>query len=217
MMMKRTTLFTLGLSILFLTACGSGNDENTTAEGTDAEAGTTEASCMYRYNEGTSKLTWTGYKTSAKKGVPGSFNEITVSSEQNEDPQKVIESINFSIKTSSVETNDESRNQKISTLFFDVMNTPFIEGKIKELKDDGKAVFEIMMNDITIDVEGDYKLDGAMFKWSTDIDVSAWNGLMAVESLNEACKDLHTGEDGVSKTWSEVNLSLEVELLSDCD
>jgi polyisoprenoid-binding protein YceI len=216
-MMKRTTLFTLGLSILFLTACGSGNDDNTTAEGTDAEAGTTETSCMYRYNEGTSKLTWTGYKTSAKKGVPGSFNEITVSSEQNEDPKKVIESINFSIKTSSVETNDESRNQKISTLFFDVMNTPFIEGKIKELKDDGKAVFEIMMNDITIDVEGDYKLDGAMFKWSTDIDVSAWNGLMAVESLNEACKDLHTGEDGVSKTWSEVNLSLELELLSDCD
>ena len=216
-MMKRTTLFTLGLSILFLTACGSGNDENTTAEGTKAEAETSEASCMYRYNEGTSKLTWTGYKTSAKKGVPGSFNEITVSSEQNEDPKKVIESINFSIKTSSVETNDESRNQKISTLFFDVMNTPFIEGKIKELKDDGKAVFEIMMNDITIDVEGDYKLDGAMFKWSTDIDVSAWNGLMAVESLNEACKDLHTGEDGVSKTWSEVNLSLEVELLSDCD
>ena len=123
----------------------------------------------------------------------------------------------FSIKTSSVETNDESRNQKISTLFFDVMNTSFIEGKIKELKDGGKAVFEIMMNDITIDVEGDYKLDGAMFKWTTDIDVSAWNGLMAVESLNEACKDLHTGEDGVSKTWSEVNLSLEVELLSDCD
>ncbi|MFZ9028767.1 MAG: YceI family protein [Crocinitomicaceae bacterium] len=215
--MKRTTLFTLGLSILLLTACGSGNDEATADEATNADEQTSEASCMYRYNEGTSKLTWTGYKTSAKKGVPGSFNEITVSSEQNEDPKKVIESINFSIKTSSVETNDESRNQKISTLFFDVMNTPFIEGKIKELKEDGKAVFEIMMNDITLDVEGDYKLDGAIFKWSTDIDVSSWNGLMAVESLNEACKDLHTGEDGVSKTWSEVNLSLEVELLSDCD
>jgi hypothetical protein len=97
------------------------------------------------------------------------------------------------------------------------MNTPFIEGKIKALKDDGKAVFEIMMNDITIDVDGEYTLEGAVFKWSTDVDVSQWNGLMAVESLNEACKDLHTGEDGVSKTWSEVNLSLEVELLSDCD
>jgi polyisoprenoid-binding protein YceI len=217
MMMKRTTLFTLGLSMLFLAACGSGDNEKNSEEGTGADAQAAETSCMYRYNEGTSKLTWTGYKTTAKKGVPGSFNEITVSSEQNEDPAKVIESINFSINTSSVETNDESRNQKISTLFFDVMNTPFIEGKIKALKDDGKAVFEIMMNDITIDVDGEYTLEGAVFKWSTDVDVSQWNGLMAVESLNEACKDLHTGEDGVSKTWSEVNLSLEVELLSDCD
>ncbi len=214
--MNRTTLFTLGLSALLLVSCGSATDEQSIEEEKDAGEQTSEMNCMYRYNEGTSKLTWTGYKTTAKKGVPGSFNEITVSSEQNEDPKRVIESINFSIKTSSVETNDETRNKKVSTLFFDVMNTPFIEGKIKELKDD-KAVIEISMNDITIDVEGDYTLEGAMFKWSTDIDVSSWNGLMAIESLNEACKDLHSGEDGVSKTWSEVNLSLEMELLSDCD
>lgn len=214
--MKKRALFTIALSLIFFTSCSS-SEESSTDEGTGSEVQAEKEVCMYRYNEGTSKLTWTGYKTTAKKGVPGSFNEITVSSEQSEDPKKVIESIKFSIKTSSVETNDESRNQKIATLFFDVMNTPFIEGKIKELKEDGTAIFEIMMNDISIDVEGKYKLEGAKFKWSTDIDVSAWNGLMAVESLNEACKDLHTGEDGVSKTWSEVNLLLDLELLSDCD
>lgn len=215
--MKKQAFFTIALSLVFLTACKSGGEETGTEGANETEQQGEQTSCMYRYNEGTSKLTWTGYKTSSKKGVPGSFNEITVSSEMSEDPQKVIESISFSIKTSSVETNDESRNQKIATLFFDVMNTPFIEGKIKELKDDGTAVFEIMMNDITLDVEGKYKLEGAKFKWATDIDVSSWKGLMAVESLNEACKDLHTGEDGVSKTWSEVKLELDLELLSDCD
>ena len=214
--MKKRALFTIALSLIFFSSCTSG-EESSTEEQTGAESQEEQAVCMYRYNEGTSKLTWTGYKTTEKKGVPGSFNEITVSSEQSEDPQKVIESISFSIKTSSVETNDESRNQKIATLFFDVMNTPFIEGKIKELKGDGNAVFEITMNDITIDVEGKYKLEGAKFKWASDIDVSSWNGMMAVESLNEACKDLHAGEDGVSKTWSEVKLALDLELLSDCD
>lgn len=214
--MNKKIFYTLALSMVFLTSCSSNGEENG-AESTSEEQQTEQSSCMYRYNEGTTKLTFTGYKTSAKKGVPGSFNEITVSSEQSEDPKKVIESISFSIKTSSVETNDESRNQKLATLFFDVMNTPFIEGKIKELKEDGKAVFEIMMNEITVDVEGDYTLEGAKFKWSSDIDVSTWNGMKAVESLNEACKDLHTGEDGVSKTWSEVNLALEMELLSDCE
>lgn len=214
--MKKRALFTIALSLIFFSSCTSG-EESSTEEQTGAENQEEQAVCMYRYNEGTSKLTWTGYKTTEKKGVPGSFNEITVSSEQSEDPKKVVESISFSIKTSSVETNDESRNQKIATLFFDVMNTPFIEGKIMELKDDGNAIFEITMNDITIDVEGKYKLEGAKFKWDSDIDVSSWNGMMAVESLNEACKDLHTGEDGVSKTWSEVKLALDLELLSDCD
>lgn len=215
--MKKGTLYTIALSLVFFTACNSGGEGSSTDEATGSEQGEGKTSCMYRYNEGTSKLTWTGYKTTDKKGVPGSFNEITVSSEQNEDPKKVIESISFSIKTSSVETNDESRNEKIATLFFDVMNTPFIEGKIKELKDDGTAVFEIMMNSITIDVEGKYSLDEAKFKWSSEIDVSTWNGMKAVESLNEACKELHKGDDGVSKTWSEVKLELDVELLSDCD
>lgn len=215
--MNKKTLYTIALSLLFFASCGSGGEETVSEEGTGAGQQESQESCMYRYNEGTSKLTWTGYKTSDKKGVPGSFNEITVSSEQNEDPKKVIESISFSIKTSSVETNDESRNEKIATLFFDVMNTPFIEGKIKELKEDGTAVFVITMNDITLDVEGKYKIEGPKFKWSTDIDVSAWNGLMAVESLNNACKELHTGEDGISKTWSEVKLDLDLELLSDCD
>ena len=155
MKMKKYTLFTLVLTMMTLLSCGSGNDENRPEENTSIEGQTDETSCLFRYNEGTSKLTWTGYKTTAKKGVPGSFNEITVSSEQNEEPKRVIESINFSINTKSVETNDESRNKKISELFFDIMNTPFIEGKIKALKDDGKAILEIMMNNITIDVEGE--------------------------------------------------------------
>lgn len=217
--MKKGILYIAG--ILFaagtLVSCGSGSEEETTEGQSETTAAESSEKCMYRYNEGTTKFTFTGYKTNAKKGVPGGFNEISVTSEQADKPKDVIESIQFSIKTSSVETNDEGRNQKIATLFFDVMNTPYIEGKIKELKEDGKAVVEIMMNSITLDVEGDYTLEGAKFTFNTDIDVSAWNGMAAVESLNEACKDLHTGEDGESKTWSEVNLSLEMELLSDCE
>lgn len=123
-MNKRPFLF-VALSFFILASCSSGSDEQS-SDSTDAEGAQETSSCIYQYNDGTTKLTWTGYKTTAKKGVPGSFNEITVSSEQNEDPKRVIESVSFSINTNSVETNDESRNEKISTLFFDVMNTPFI-------------------------------------------------------------------------------------------
>jgi hypothetical protein len=43
------------------------------------------------------------------------------------------------------------------------------------------------------------------------MDVSNWNALEALASLNKVCEALHTGSDGVSKTWSEVTLNITSE------
>jgi len=40
------------------------------------------------------------------------------------------------------------------------------------------------------------------------MNLDTWNGQTAVASLNEACKDLHKGADGVSKTWNEVAIEV---------
>jgi hypothetical protein len=37
-----------------------------------------------------------------------------------------------------------------------------------------------------------------------------WDGLAAVASINKACEALHTGQDGISKTWSEVAVHADV-------
>ena len=37
-----------------------------------------------------------------------------------------------------------------------------------------------------------------------------WDALNAVASINKACEALHTGKDGVSKTWSEVAVHADV-------
>ena len=66
MKMKKYTVFTLVLTMMTLLSCGSGNDENRPEENTSIEGQTDETSCLFRYNEGTTKLTWTGYKTTAK-------------------------------------------------------------------------------------------------------------------------------------------------------
>ena len=42
------------------------------------------------------------------------------------------------------------------------------------------------------------------------MDLENWNALDAVASINKACEILHTGKDGVSKTWSEVAVKAEV-------
>jgi len=205
--MKKTLyIFASLLLAIGLTAC-SGEAETTTGPDEEPERGV-----IYSYNEGTTELEWTSYKTSGKVPVAGSFNEIEVSSEEGADVKAVMESITFSINTASVETNNEERNGKIAEHFFQTINTPTIEGSVKSLGDNGKAVIAITMNGITFDVEGDYTLEGADFSFISTIDVSSWNGVPGIDALNTVCEDLHTGEDGVSKLWSEIGLSFSTTL-----
>ncbi len=172
--------------------------------------------CFYGYNEGKTSLEWTAFKTNDKIGVAGGFNEIVVSSDKFEDPKEVMESITFKINTASVETNNEERNGKVFKHFFQTINTPEITGSVKSLDDGGKAIIEITMNGISVDVMGDYTLAHNAFTYETNIDLSAWNALTGINALNEVCKDLHTGPDGVSKLWSEVQLKFSTVLQSDC-
>ncbi|NRA11738.1 MAG: YceI family protein [Crocinitomicaceae bacterium] len=198
--------FTLGLS-----SCGDA------AKDTDGEE-TGKNICVYSYNEGSTDFEWTSYKTSAKVPVAGSFNEITVTSESSEDPLEVIESIQFTMNTASVETTNEERNGKIAKHFFGTIETPEITGKVASVNEEtGKAAITVTMHGISIDIEGDYLMEDGTFSWTSSIDVSSWNGMAGIIALNTICSDLHTGDDGVSKLWSEIGLRFSTTLVSDCD
>ena len=195
----------IGLIVLTLLASCSGDAENVQ---TKDEA----AAAFYSYNEGTTKLEWTAFKTSERIGVPGGFNEVEITGDSSDDPTEVIKSLVFSINTASVETNNEDRNGKIAKHFFESIKTPVITGKVKSLGKNGKAIIEIKMNDVSVDVEGDYTLDDTDFTFKSMIDVASWYAMNGIEALNAICKDLHTGTDGVSKLWSEVELSFSTSL-----
>lgn len=174
--------------------------------------------CYYSYDHGTSFLEWTGYKTTANVGVSGSFNDFEVSGgETSDDPKKVLESLSFVIQTASVETNLEARNKKLAENFFGSMtSTAEITGALKSLSDDGKAIIAMTMNEMTVDVEGEYTLVEGKFEFSTKINMEAWNAVGAVDALSEVCKEKHTGDDGILKTSSEVAIKFTTQLSSDC-
>ena len=199
----------LGL-ILSMQSCGG--------EAKTEAAKEVEKACFYTYNSGSSVLEWTAFKFTEKTPVKGTFNEIKIEGmESSDDPKKLIESLTFTIETSSVETQNEERNGKIVKLFFGTIATPQITGKVKSLGEDGKATIEIKMNNLSQDVQGSYTLIDGKFAFNATIDVMKWNGGNGIKELNTACKDLHTGADGVSKLWSEVDLSFTTELSSDCE
>lgn len=175
-------------------------------------------SCFYSYNSGTTVLEWTAFKFTEKAPVKGTFNTINITGiEGSDDAKKLIESLSFTIETSSVETQNPERNGKIAELFFGTIATPQITGKVKSLSDNGKSTLEIKMNNVSQDVVGDYTLEDGNFSFNSTIDVMKWKADKGIDMLNTACKELHTGADGKSKLWSEVDLSFSTELSSDCD
>lgn len=174
--------------------------------------------CFYSYNSGSTVLEWTAFKFTEKSPVKGTFNEITIEGiEKSDDPKKLIESLKFTINTSTVETQNEDRNGKIVKFFFGTINTENITGKVKLLDKNGKAVLVITMNSLEKEVIGSYTLEDGKFDFKATIDLADWKAENAIEALNLACKDLHSGADGKTKLWSEVDLSFSTELMSDCE
>ena len=195
---------------LGLTSCG--NDES------EEEVNNTQELCFYSYDDNSTELGFTSYKTTAKVPVKGTFNVINIKGEESDNQMDLIKSLKFEIETASIETNDEGRNAKIVKFFFGTFGCDKITGSVANLDDDGSAEINISMGGMNLPVRGKYKLDEAgKFEFTSNIDVADWNAQTGIDALNLECKDLHTGEDGVSKLWSEVDLYFSTILASDCD
>lgn len=162
---------------------------------------------VYTYNHENSIMEWTAFKFVSKAPVKGTFTKIDVTAlSEAADVKSLAESFGFTIPVNSIETQDESRNAKIATFFFGTMQTTELTGRMAKLNDDGTAELEVTMNGITDIVKGTYKITDANFAFHATMDISKWNSDKAIAVLNENCKDNHT-ENGVTKVWSEVDLS----------
>ncbi len=209
-MRKKLIIVPLVALIVGVTSCNRNSDQ--------AQKESDEVVCSYSYNKDQSTLEWTAFKFTEKSPVKGSFNTIKIEGlKKSDDPKKMIESLTFSIATNSVETQNEERNAKIASLFFKTIHTETITGKVKSLGKDGKAVIVITMNNLSKDVEGTYTLEDGKFSFHATIDVLKWNASEGIQTLNTACKDLHTGADGKSKLWSEVEIAFTTELMMECE
>jgi polyisoprenoid-binding protein YceI len=206
--MKKIILLSATLLTGLLFSCG-GNGDKSTKSSTEK--------CAYSVVNENCTLEWTAFKFTERKGVTGTFKEINIDGlDSSEDPKTLIESLSFSIPTSSVETENPERNGKISKQFFGTISTENITGEVKTLGKGGKAVIAIKMNGMSKDVTGDYTLNAGTFVFKAAIDVVDWNAGNGIAALNAICKDLHTGTDGVSKLWSEVDLSFTTVLKKTC-
>lgn len=156
------------------------------------------------------EINFTAYKTTDKVPVGGQFKKVTIiSGGEGNTIKEAINNAAFSIPVKSIFTKDTSRDFKIKKYFFGVMaDTKLLSGKLI-IENDSIGYANIKMNNVTEKVPFIYTIKGRTFSMNATMDVSNWDAIKALNSLNLICKDLHKGADGVSKTWKDVALNIQ--------
>ena len=215
--MKKIFIPIAVIATVLMSACGG--DKTTEKAETPDEA--TEEICFYNYAKGSAIVKWTAFKTNDKIAVGGQFNTVNVTTgDKSTLITEILETIKFNIPTASTNTSDAGRDAKIVEYFFGNMeSTDIILGQAKSAEGDntaGKCTFYLTLNNVEKEVVLDYLVEKDVVKLTGSIDVVDFGAEKAVNALNEACKALHTGSDGESKTWSTVDLAIEASLNKDC-
>jgi len=159
-------------------------------------------------------IKWTGYKTTSKIPVNGTFEILEVSNIK-EAPTAVeaLSGTKFSIPVSSLVSGDADRDSKLKQLFFGVMDaTVSLTGTVN-LNEDGTGNINLSMNGVSKEIPVTFTVKDQIVNLEGTLDiVNDFSAQAALESINTACLELHKGPDGVSKTWSEVAISATAHL-----
>jgi polyisoprenoid-binding protein YceI len=194
--MKNTKVFVLFVLVaLTLSSCKKTKKEEVK-----------KATKSYTIDAKTTSINWTAYKTTDKVPVKGKFTEINLNQEKASTPIEALNTVKFNIPVSSIFTKDTIRDGKLKKFFFGKMvDTKNITGSFK-LKEDNTGALLLTMNGMTKEVPVTYAINNQLVTINSVLNLDTWQAQTALKALNVACKDLHSGKDGISKTWSEVKI-----------
>ncbi|MCC5944906.1 MAG: YceI family protein [Bernardetiaceae bacterium] len=213
----------------FFVACGGAEqkaeDSSASSEDTETsqEGEQTAEKCMYSYNNGDVKVSWTAFKFTEKTGVSGQFRDVKIqTTEQAENPIELLKNASFEIPVASVDSNDPDRDGKIRQHFFGTLsNTEAMKGSFKSIDGDaksGEGIISFIMNEQEKELPVKYTIDdNGKIEIKGEMDVSIWDAMPALNKLNEVCDDLHKGADGISKLWPQVEVRITAQLNKDCE
>ncbi|MUH36125.1 hypothetical protein D9O36_09750 [Zobellia amurskyensis] len=207
--MKKIKLIVLGLLLVGAFSCKDAKKENQ-EQSTEAQAET----AAYSLIQDSTKVSFTAYKTTEKLPVGGKFTKINITKAgEGASALEALDGTEFSIPVSSLFTNDATgtRDPKILEFFFGVMeNTELISG-VFNVSEDNNYSIHVTLNGNTATIPLTHKaVSDTSLVFDGVMNLEEWDALDAVASINKACEALHTGKDGVSKTWDEVAVHAEV-------
>ena len=173
-------------------------------------------SAKWILNEDASSIHWTGYKTTGKIPVKGVFQNFKIKGTKTaNDLATALKQAQAEINIYSVFSNNEDRDKKlISQLFEKMTATKNIYARIEKIDTATQtALVTINMNahekQVPMSISIDDKNGMVTLKGTIDL-VEDFGASKALETFHKTCFDKHTGNDGVSKTWSEVSVEADL-------
>ncbi len=205
--MKRVKLLALALIIVAGYSCKETKKEK-------KEEAIEPVASTYSLVKDSTKVSFTAYKTTKKLPVGGKFMKIDLANTKGgSTPLDALNGTTFKIPVSSLFTNDATgtRDPKLLQFFFGVMKNPqHISGVFKTLGDN-KCSIDVTLNGETGTIPLEYTMTSEnSITFNGVMDLKDWNALDAISSINDACKELHTGDDGISQTWNDVAVQAQV-------
>lgn len=178
---------------------------------------TASAACTFKIKEGTEKLTWTGYKYTKRAAVSGTFKRISFKQTEADSLQNLLRSISFEVATDSLDSGNSARDATLKTTVFNLLKIPGkITGVVKGVKDSVASVIMTFNQEMEVPFEILTEKGANNFLIRATLDLTK-NGLKPnYEAVHNTCEKLHTGEDGVSKTWANVDLKVEASFEKSC-
>ncbi len=167
---------------------------------------TTVAKDGYQVSSTGSEVYWTGYKFTEKKGVKGKFKTINVTNAPVATTALgAFDGVEFSIPTSSVWSDNAIRDGKLKELFFGYMdNTELLTGTFNTKG--SEIVLNLKMNGQSKEIPLKHTIKDRHVKLEGSLNMLEFGAVKAYNSIHKACEVLHTGADGVSKTWEDVSI-----------
>jgi len=207
------------LCFFIVISCNIGQEKNIKTDD-NKELKPKADKCIYSFSDSTINLFWAGYKTTDKLKVLGSFQEIKTnhSDQKFSSIDELVNGITFSINSKSSESGDPIRDANLRDYFFNYLTDNFqINGNVSEYNNDF-LVANIDVLGINRQVKFTHTIANNVLKLRALISLDELGAYKAYNSISAKCYDLHKGADGISKTWDEVNVILDVPFIKeDCN
>ena len=169
--------------------------------------------CLYSTTEKDIGLEWTAFKFTEKAPVKGSFNSMKLKGPtQAESLADLVQGLSLDIDGASIESGNPGRNVTVKQFFFEKFVPAFvIKAAVEKVEGDetqGKLHIQLTLNSTTKILPFEYTVKDGALEANATMQMMDFGLKAAFDSIHTTCKTLHTGKDGVAKTWDVVDLKV---------